>query len=1072
MTEHQQDRLVHCLAQATYGLIQTTDAANAIAQTLESLGSALGAVQVAIYRLGSDRDVAGEARLYQCGQWLAPLAQAVACPDPWPAILQLSPQWCDRLFAPVVSCYPVKDLPLSGLGFAESHACWIVPIHLEDRGWGFLSLTFLQMPPESWSGNNSPVRAMLACIGSAIARRHTEEPLRESEERYRGIIESQQDLIIRLNLLGHFTFVNDAYCRFFGKRREELMGNTFLPLIHNEDLIKTLKTIEILQAPPYHLHLEQRVITAQGDRWIGWEKYAIRNSLGRVVEIQAVGRDITRAKLAEMRLSRLNEELELKVLERTKELAETNIELRRERGELRRTETALRETNHALEVLIASSPAAIITLDCQGCVKTWNWAAQQIFGWKEADVLGKPLPITLNPSQEDTEDIFEKALQGKVFTNLELVYPCQDGSVVDVSVSTAVVKNEQEQIVGVMGVFSDITARKQAEIALQQLLYRERLLGSMQERIRLSLNLNEILETTVKEVRQYLRSDRVLIYRLSGGSTGKVVVESALPGFESHQADSGYEVLLARMTTWESEYHSAIWAINDIYQARLTPAQIDLLERLQVKAKLVVPLWIGDRIWGLLMAHQCTSPRNWHMLEMDLLEQLAQRVAIAIQQSELYQNTQTLNITLEQQVLERTAQLQRALGFDAMLKRIADKVRDSLDEKQIMESVVKELTLCLKVRGCNASLYDLKLGTSTVHYEYTETVPTYLGRVTQLDKFPELYNQLLQGRDFQFCSIEPNPVRGPVVMLACPILDDQKVLGDLWLVHQMDYAFSDLELRLVQQVANQCGIALRQARLYQALQAQVEELKTLDRLKDEFMSAVQHELRTPITSIKLAIQMLNVELTKASRMSDRTPEHTKALATSSLNTVKTAHYLQILQEECDREANLINDLLDWQRLNQNTVSHTPETIHLQTWLPHIVKPLIERAESRQQLIYLEINPQLAPLHTESDLLEGIIRELLTNACKYSPPGEKIWVRVSQSLQTLELSITNEGVEIPENERSLIFDRFYRIPRSDPWQQGGTGLGLALVQKRVIRLGGTITVESQNNQTCFKVNLPV
>uniref|UniRef100_A0ACD5GNL4 PAS domain-containing protein n=1 Tax=Desertifilum tharense IPPAS B-1220 TaxID=1781255 RepID=A0ACD5GNL4_9CYAN len=198
--------------------------------------------------------------------------------------------------------------------------------------------------------------ALLACLGSAIARRQQEVPLRESEERYRGIIESQQDLIIRLDLQGHFTFVNDAYCHFFGKRREELLGCIFLTLIHDEDLLKTLKTIEILQAPPYRLSLEQRVITAQGDRWIGWEKYAIRNPHGQVVEIQAVGRDITRAKLAEMRLSRLNEELEFKVQERTQELAQTNWQLRRERTELRRTEAALRETNEALEVLIDSSP--------------------------------------------------------------------------------------------------------------------------------------------------------------------------------------------------------------------------------------------------------------------------------------------------------------------------------------------------------------------------------------------------------------------------------------------------------------------------------------------------------------------------------------------------------------------------------------------------------------------------------------------------------------------------------------------------------------------------------------------
>ncbi|NES96697.1 MAG: ATP-binding protein, partial [Desertifilum sp. SIO1I2] len=123
-------------------------------------------------------------------------------------------------------------------------------------------------------------------------------------------------------------------------------------------------------------------------------------------------------------------------------------------------------------------------------------------------------------------------------------------------------------------------------------------------------------------------------------------------------------------------------------------------------------------------------------------------------------------------------------------------------------------------------------------------------------------------------------------------------------------------------------------------------------------------------------------------------------------------------------------------------------------------------------LHLELAPHLPIVHTEPETLEGIISELLTNACKYTPPGERIAIAAVQKPQALEIRVTNFGVEIPENERSRIFDRFYRIPDADPAQQGGTGLGLALVQKRVARLGGTIKVESDNHQTCFSVSLPL
>nr|WP_277874846.1 histidine kinase dimerization/phospho-acceptor domain-containing protein [Leptolyngbya sp. FACHB-16] len=105
----------------------------------------------------------------------------------------------------------------------------------------------------------------------------------------------------------------------------------------------------------------------------------------------------------------------------------------------------------------------------------------------------------------------------------------------------------------------------------------------------------------------------------------------------------------------------------------------------------------------------------------------------------------------------------------------------------------------------------------------------------------------------------PNPIR-PVAKrlttLACPIINDHSVIGDLWLYKAGEQCFEELEIRLVQQVANQCAIAVRQARLYQAAQLQVEELGRLNQLKDDFLSTVSHELRTPISNIKMATHML------------------------------------------------------------------------------------------------------------------------------------------------------------------------------------------------------------------------
>lgn len=133
-------------------------------------------------------------------------------------------------------------------------------------------------------------------------RKHAELKLADSEARYRGLVESQLDLVVRVNSAGQLVFVNEAYCAKFGKARAELLGTTFMPLVHPDDLPATLEAMKGLQTPPYRIHVEQRAMTVEGWRWLTWEDHAIRDGQGRTVEIQAIGRDITERKVTEEQL--------------------------------------------------------------------------------------------------------------------------------------------------------------------------------------------------------------------------------------------------------------------------------------------------------------------------------------------------------------------------------------------------------------------------------------------------------------------------------------------------------------------------------------------------------------------------------------------------------------------------------------------------------------------------------------------------------------------------------------------------------------------------------------------------
>lgn len=143
----------------------------------------------------------------------------------------------------------------------------------------------------------------VVCVANDITElRNTRDALERSEKRYRGLLESQHNLIVRVDCEGRFTYVNNAYCQTFGKTREELLGGKFTPLIHPDDVGPTLKAMEGLYAPPHRITIEQRAMTAEGWRWIAWEDDAILDEDGNVVEIQGVGTDITDQKQNELNL--------------------------------------------------------------------------------------------------------------------------------------------------------------------------------------------------------------------------------------------------------------------------------------------------------------------------------------------------------------------------------------------------------------------------------------------------------------------------------------------------------------------------------------------------------------------------------------------------------------------------------------------------------------------------------------------------------------------------------------------------------------------------------------------------
>jgi PAS domain S-box-containing protein len=744
-------------------------------------------------------------------------------------------------------------------------------------------------------------------------------------------------------------------------------------------------------------------------------------------------------------------------------------------------ERELHKTRKWLATTLDSIADGTLATDQDGNISFMNPAAEALTGWSKEEALGKPVGDVLNLIDAENQNTVPNPLLQAIQTHKkrkdsgDYLLRARDGSLRPVGDSVSPIISDRGEVLGSVAVFRDITERKVLEQTLRQQAEQYRLLAMLTQSIRSSLDLDTILHTAVTELRQLLQSDRVLIYRFNEDHSGDVISEAA-----SHPELA----ILGRtiedpcfISNWDEPYRKGrISAIEDVEHSEVTPCHVELLRQFQVRANLVLPLLYEKHLWGLLIAHQCFRPRRWKDWEVNLLSQIAGQLAIALQQAELLQQLAQLNSKLEQKIQVRTAELQQSLEFEATLKRITDRVRDTLDATQIFQTAVEELARVIGARVCNAAIYNLEAGIATVQYESTINIPSMQGMVIQMSQMPPLYRQLTAGLHFQFCFL-PGEQQAGAAILACPVVDNQGVLGDLWLVKQADGVFNEGDIRLVQQVATQCAIALRQAQLYQATQAQVGELERLSRLKDEFLSTISHELRTPIANVKMAAEMLELVL--------------KPLGVLAHDASMARHYFSILSEECQREINLINNLIDLSQLEARAEPLAPQPVNLSIWLSHIAEPFIEVARQQDLELHINLPDQLPLLRTDLSCLERIITELLQNACKYTPDSGAIAVTARLLTQqsetrtnsylpfliatpqqaTLQLRVSNTGIELPPAELERIFDKFYRIPNHDPWQYGGTGLGLALVKKLVEYIGAAIAVESAHNQVTFVLEFP-
>ncbi|MEG4587136.1 GAF domain-containing protein [Microcoleus sp. MOSTC5] len=310
----------------------------------------------------------------------------------------------------------------------------------------------------------------------------------------------------------------------------------------------------------------------------------------------------------------------------------------------KQAELNLRSVTERLQYLLATTPAVIFSCQLGGNYDV-TFVSENVIsmiGYEAREFVDGSLDWHSIVHPEDREvvntsfaQILEKGTISYEYRELH-----KDGNYRWIYDEVKLVKDAAGIPVECVGYGVDITARKQAEIALQQQLKRERLVNSIQERIRSSLNLEEVMTVAVEEVRQFLSTDRTVIYRFNPDYTGFIAVESVAadtmpilgidindPCFQEHYV-SIYE-------------QGHLRAIDNIYTAGISECHINLLSQFKIKANLVVPILQGEKLWGLVIAHHCSSQRHWNSSEIESIKQISVQLAIAIKQSTLFEQAKT-----------------------------------------------------------------------------------------------------------------------------------------------------------------------------------------------------------------------------------------------------------------------------------------------------------------------------------------------------------------------------------------------------------------------------------------------
>lgn len=464
----------------------------------------------------------------------------------------------------------------------------------------------------------------------------------------------------------------------------------------------------------------------------------------------------------------------------------------------------------------------------------------------------------------------------------------------------------------------------------------------------------------------------------------------------------------------------------------------------ELRSWIGVPFLTKEEFFGLLLVG-ASEPNTYGREEATAAFTFAGQLALALERARFYERERRRAEQLD--LLHRIGQhIVGIMDPSSLLEEAVHCVHSAMHPLQTSLALVEERELSiLTARGHEdaSGLVRTRIPLETpgiLPWVARKGVPILVSDVTADSRFPSAFYSPKARAE-----------------MAVPLRAQNRVAGVLDVQGSRPGEFDESDLATLQAIGMQIGGALERAYLYAELQRTVEELRQADRLRNDFLSAINHEMRAPLTAILGFADFLLREqagpLTPAQR-----------------------EYLGDIRAGGERILSLVNNILEAARLEEGQVRPRWAEVHLDTVVAQVLAMLRPAAMEKEISLTSRLPPDLPPAWADPMVVERILTNLLSNAIKFTPAGGSVWVEATVSARRprmLEVSVSDTGVGIDPRYIGEIFQRYRRLEAPGLGRVGGIGLGLYIVKGLVEAHGGEIEVQSAPGEgSTFTFTLPL